>query len=211
MVNLQENYSKTMEKYLRSLKTTDLKPSLLLHSCCGPCSSVALERLADYFNVTLLFYNPNIQPEDEFLKRQSEQQKLINKMSYNINIITPEYNEQEFLEYVKGLESLPEGSFRCQKCFELRLKRTARIAKEVNSNYFTTTLTTSPHKNTQLINQIGLNIAKDYKVEFLCADFKKKDGYKRSIELSKKYELYRQNYCGCLFSLKNVGKKASKV
>ena len=177
---MQENYSKIMEQHLRNLKTTDLKPSLLLHSCCGPCSSVALERLTDYFNVTLLFYNPNIQPKEEFLKRQNEQQKLIAKAGYNINIITPKYNKQEFLEYVTGLESLPERSFRCQKCFELRLKKTAQIAK-------------------------------DYKVEFLCADFKKKDGYKRSIEFSKKYELYRQNYCGCLFSLKNVGKKASKV
>lgn len=208
---MQENYSKIMEQHLRNLKTTDLKPSLLLHSCCGPCSSVALERLTDYFNVTLLFYNPNIQPKEEFLKRQNEQQKLIAKAGYNINIITPKYNEQEFLEYVTGLESLPERSFRCQKCFELRLKKTAQIAKETNSNYFTTTLTTSPHKDAHVINQIGLNIAKDYKVEFLCADFKKKDGYKRSIEFSKKYELYRQNYCGCLFSLKNVGKKASKV
>lgn len=208
---MQENYSKIMEKYLENIKTTDLKPSLLLHSCCGPCSSVALERLTDYFNVTLLFYNPNIQPKEEFLKRQNEQQKLIAKAGYNINIITPKYNEQEFLEYVTGLESLPEGSFRCQKCFELRLKKTAQIAKETNSNYFTTTLTTSPHKDAHVINQIGLNIAKDYKVEFLCADFKKKDGYKRSIELSKKYELYRQNYCGCLFSLKNIGKRASKV
>ena len=208
---MQENYSKIMEQHLRNLKTTDLKPSLLLHSCCGPCSSVALERLTDYFNVTLLFYNPNIQPKEEFLKRQNEQQKLIAKAGYNINIITPKYNKQEFLEYVTGLESLPERSFRCQKCFELRLKKTAQIAKETNSNYFTTTVTTSPHKDAHVINQIGLNIAKDYKVEFLCADFKKKDGYKRSIEFSKKYELYRQNYCGCLFSLKNVGKKASKV
>ena len=199
---MQENYSKIMEEHLESLKIANSKPSLLLHSCCGPCSSVALERLTDYFNVTLLFYNPNIQPKEEFLKRQNEQQKLINRMSYNINVIAPEYNEQEFLEYVKGLESLPEGSFRCQKCFELRLKRTARIAKNINSNYFTTTLTTSPHKDAQIINQIGLNVAKDYNVEFLCADFKKKDGYKRSIELSKRYDLYRQNYCGCLFSLK---------
>lgn len=207
---MQENYSKIMEKHLESLKIANSKPSLLLHSCCGPCSSVVLERLTNYFNVTLLFYNPNIQPKEEFLKRQNEQQKLINRMSYNINVITPEYNEQEFLEYVKGLESLPEGSLRCQKCFELRLKRTARIAKEINSNYFTTTLTTSPHKGAQIINQIGLNVAKDYNVEFLCADFKKKDGYKRSIELSRRYELYRQNYCGCLFSLKNISIK-SKV
>ena len=199
-----------MEKHLESLKIANSKPSLLLHSCCGPCSSVALERLTDYFNVTLLFYNPNIQPKEEFLKRQNEQQKLINRMSYNIKVITPEYNEQEFLEYVKGLELLPEGSFRCQKCFELRLKRTARIAKNINSNYFTTTLTTSPHEDAQIINQIGFNVSKGYNVEFLCTDFKKKDGYKRSIELSKKYDLYRQNYCGCLFSLKNISIK-SKV
>lgn len=200
---MQENYSKIMEKHLESLKITNSKPSLLLHSCCGPCSSIALERLINYFNITLLFYNPNIQPQEEFLKRQIEQQKFIKKAGYNINIITPKYNEQEFLEYVKGLESLPEGGFRCQKCFELRLKKTAKIARKLNSEYFTTTLTTSPHKDAQLINQVGLNTAKDYNVEFLCADFKKKDGYKRSIELSKKYELYRQNYCGCLFSLKS--------
>lgn len=205
---MEENYSKTMEKHLESLKIANSKPSLLLHSCCGPCSSIALERLTNYFNVTLLFYNPNIQPKEEFFKRQSEQQKLINIAGYNINIITPKYNEQEFLEYVKDLESLPEGSFRCQKCFELRLKRTAKIAKDINSNYFTTTLTTSPHKDARVINQIGLNVAKDNDVEFLCADFKKKDGYKRSIELSKKYELYRQNYCGCLFSLKNISIKS---
>ncbi len=194
------NYQKLMEDQISSLEST---PSLLLHSCCGPCSSYVLEVLSQFFNVTVAYYNPNIYPEDEYFKRLSEQRKIIEKMPFKnpVKLMECEYDEQEFLTAAKGYENEREGGARCEKCFLLRMGKTARLAKENGFDFFTTTLSVSPHKNAPLLNRIGEELEKEYGVKFLYADFKKKDGYKRSITLSKEYDLYRQDYCGCRFSL----------
>ena len=193
------NYQKKMEEQISSLSGT---PSLLLHSCCGPCSSYVLEVLTQYFNVTLLYYNPNIYPESEYYKRYDEQKKIIEKMPFihPVKIMECSYDENEFLSAAKGYEDEREGGSRCEKCFILRMKKTAQLAAENGFDFFTTTLSVSPHKNAPLLNKIGEELSREYSVKFLYADFKKKEGYKRSIELSKKYELYRQDYCGCRFS-----------
>lgn len=193
------NYQKKMEEQISSLSGT---PSLLLHSCCGPCSSYVLEVLTQYFNVTLLYYNPNIYPESEYYKRYDEQKKIIEKMPFihPVKIMECSYDENEFLSAAKGYENEREGGSRCEKCFILRMKKTAQLAAENGFDFFTTTLSVSPHKNAPLLNKIGEELSREYSVKFLYADFKKKEGYKRSIELSKKYELYRQDYCGCRFS-----------
>ena len=188
-----------MEEQILSLNGT---PSLLLHSCCGPCSSYVLEVLTQHFNVTLLYYNPNIYPESEYYKRYDEQKKIIEKMPFihPVKIMECSYDENEFLSAAKGYENEREGGSRCEKCFILRMKKTAQLAAENGFDFFTTTLSVSPHKNAPLLNKIGEELSREYSVKFLYADFKKKEGYKRSIELSKKYELYRQDYCGCRFS-----------
>ena len=193
------NYQKKMEEQILSLNGT---PSLLLHSCCGPCSSYVLEVLTQHFNVTLLYYNPNIYPESEYYKRYDEQKKIIEKMPFihPVKIMECSYDENEFLSAAKGYENGREGGSRCEKCFILRMKKTAQLAAENGFDFFTTTLSVSPHKNAPLLNKIGEELSREYSVKFLYADFKKKEGYKRSIELSKKYELYRQDYCGCRFS-----------
>ncbi len=193
------NYQKKMEEQILSLNGT---PSLLLHSCCGPCSSYVLEVLTQHFNVTLLYYNPNIYPESEYYKRYDEQKKIIEKMPFihPVKIMECSYDENEFLSAAKGYENEREGGSRCEKCFILRMKKTAQLAAENGFDFFTTTLSVSPHKNAPLLNKIGEELSREYSVKFLYADFKKKEGYKRSIELSKKYELYRQDYCGCRFS-----------
>lgn len=193
------NYQKKMEEQILSLNGT---PSLLLHSCCGPCSSYVLEVLTQYFNVTLLYYNPNIYPESEYYKRYDEQKKIIEKMPFihPVKIMECSYDENEFLSAAKGYENEREGGSRCEKCFILRMKKTAQLAAENGFDFFTTTLSVSPHKNAPLLNKIGEELSREFSVDFLYADFKKKEGYKRSIELSKKYELYRQDYCGCRFS-----------
>lgn len=193
------NYQKKMEEQILSLSGT---PSLLLHSCCGPCSSYVLEVLTRYFNVTLLYYNPNIYPESEYYKRYAEQKKIIDKMpfAHPVKIMECSYDENEFLSAAKGYENEREGGSRCEKCFILRMKKTAQLAAENGFDFFTTTLSVSPHKNASLLNKIGEELSRKYSVKFLYADFKKKEGYKRSIELSKEYGLYRQDYCGCRFS-----------
>lgn len=193
------NYQKKMEEQILSLNGT---PSLLLHSCCGPCSSYVLEVLTQHFNVTLLYYNPNIYPESEYYKRYDEQKKIIEKMPFihPVKIMECSYDENEFLSAAKGYENEREGGSRCEKCFILRMKKTAQLAAENGFDFFTTTLSVSPHKNAPLLNKIGEELSREFSVDFLYADFKKKEGYKRSIELSKKYELYRQDYCGCRFS-----------
>ncbi len=193
------NYQKKMEEQILSLNGT---PSLLLHSCCGPCSSYVLEVLTQYFNVTLLYYNPNIYPESEYYKRYDEQKKIIEKMPFihPVKIMECSYDENEFLSAARGYENEREGGSRCEKCFILRMKKTAQLAAENGFDFFTTTLSVSPHKNAPLLNKIGEELSREFSVDFLYADFKKKEGYKRSIELSKKYELYRQDYCGCRFS-----------
>lgn len=189
-----------MEEQIQSLSGT---PTLLLQSCCGPCSSYVLEVLAKHFKVTVLYYNPNIYPEEEYQKRLNEQVKIINSMPFEneVRLMPCQYNEQEFLSFIEGYENEREGGARCKECFVLRLEETARLAKENGFDYFTTTLSVSPHKNAALLNEIGKKLESKYGVRFLFADFKKKEGYKRSIQLSKEYDLYRQEYCGCRFSL----------
>ena len=194
------NYQKKMEEQIASLTS---KPTLLLQSCCGPCSSYVLEVLSRHFLVSVIYYNPNIYPEDEYYKRLGEQKKIIENMptENEVKIFECGYDENEFLEFTKGLENEREGGARCTECFVLRLEKTARCAKENGFDFFTTTLSVSPHKNAQLLNEIGASLEEKYGVKYLFADFKKKEGYKRSIELSKQYGLYRQDYCGCRYSL----------
>jgi predicted adenine nucleotide alpha hydrolase (AANH) superfamily ATPase len=187
------------------IKGLTFKPRLLLHSCCGPCSSYCIEALIKYFDITVLWHNPNIQPKSEYDLRLTNQIKLIKEFEKEgkLTLIEIPYDEQEFFSVIKGLEQEKEGGKRCTECFKLRLEQSAKIAKEQNFDYFTTTLTVSPHKNAPLINEIGFNLAEKYGVKFLPSDFKKKNGYKRSIELSKQFDLYRQDYCGCVFSIRD--------
>ena len=175
---------------------------LLLHSCCGPCSTSVIERLKPYFDITILYYNPNIEPVEEYIKRKAEQIKLLKTL--NIKYYEIDYLNEEFKSKITGYESEPENGFRCHLCYELRLEKTAMIAKKEEFDYFGTTLTVSPYKNSKIINEIGMNLAKKYDIKYLISDFKKEEGYKRSIELSKKYNLYRQDYCGCLFGRRKV-------
>ena len=199
---MNENYYLLFEKQIENIKEKKYIPSLLLHSCCAPCSSQVITSLTNYFDITILYYNPNIYPKEEYLKRKKEQIKLINEIN-NINkleIIDCDYDNDIYEQEIKGLENEQEGGSRCYKCFNLRLNKTAQIAKENNYDFFSTTLTISPYKNSKLINIIGKDLEKKYNITWLYSDHKKKDGYKKSIELSKKYNLYRQNYCGCIYS-----------
>lgn len=195
------NYQKELEKLLNKLDKNNIK-SLLLHSCCAPCSSYVLQYLTNYFDITVLYYNPNITDINEYEKRKSEQIRLINEMPkiHDIRIIDTDHEPEEFYNISKGLENCPECGERCLKCYKLRLEKTAQIAKDNAFDYFCTTLTISPLKSSKAINQIGTELSKKYGVDFLPSDFKKKNGFKTSIELSKKYNLYRQNYCGCEYS-----------
>ena len=195
------NYQKEYEKELEKIKKSGAKPSLLLHTCCAPCMSGMIEELYSYFNITLYFYNPNISPESEFDLRLKELYKLTEDLGYkDIEIISPPYNAYEFEEMAKGLEDIAEGGKRCFLCYELRLENTFIYAKENNFDYVTTTLSVSPYKNAGKLNEIGEAFSLKYGVKHLPADFKKKNGYKRSCENSVKYGLYRQNYCGCKYS-----------
>lgn len=199
-----ENYQKVMESILAQLPQDGDKPRLLLHSCCGPCSSYVLECLAAHFRVTVDYYNPNIFPEEEFEKRLSEQRRLLAEMPLPIKpeLIADPYDEAEFLDAVKGLESEPEGGKRCAVCYRLRLEHTANRAAAEGFDFFTTTLTVSPYKHADVLNAIGKELAEEVGVPYLFSDFKKKDGYKRSCTLAAEYGLYRQDYCGCRFSLR---------
>ena len=198
------NYQKELDKLLAQLEKEERVPSLLLHSCCAPCSSYVLEYLGQYFNITVFYYNPNIFPESEYTKRILEQQTLIGQMrvKYPVSFIAGSYDKDRFYEMAKGLEHVKEGGDRCLKCYELRLRESAWIAKSGGFDYFTTTLSISPMKNAARLNEIGLRLQEEYGVNYLISDFKKKNGYKRSIELSKEYGLYRQDYCGCEFSVR---------
>lgn len=193
------NYEKLMEEQILNSKEGS---SLLLHACCAPCSSAVLERLASHFKISILYYNPNITEEKEYQKRLDELRKFISKLNfkYQINIIDSRYEPKEFFKIAKGLEKEKEQGKRCYKCYELRLEETAKVAKEKNFDFFATTLTLSPYKKTSRLNEIGENLSKKYQANYLYSDFKKKNGYKRSIELSKEYNLYRQDYCGCIYS-----------
>lgn len=196
------NYQKELDKVIDKITQEGRVPKLLLHVCCAPCSSYCLEYLSKYFDITVYFYNPNISIADEYNYRLSEEKRLVSLMPFEhpVSVIEGEYLPKDYFYYVKGLENEPEGGKRCEKCFRLRLESSARYAKEHGFDYFTTTLTISPLKNAQLLNSIGVELAEKYGVPWLYSDFKKREGYKRSIVLSKEYDLYRQNYCGCVFS-----------
>ena len=184
-------------------KQTNIK-TILLHSCCAPCSSYVITFLSNYFDITILYYNPNIFPKKEYEKRKQEQIKLIKnlKTKNKLNFFDCDYDNNIYEENIKGFEDAPEGGNRCHICFNLRLEKTAKLAKEYNYDYFCSTLTVSPHKNSKIINEIGENISQKYQIKWLYSDFKKNEGFKQSIELSKKYQLYRQDYCGCIYSKK---------
>ena len=195
---------KNLKSCLHSLRRNRGSPSLLIHSCCAPCSSYVLEYLSEYFKITVFYYNPNIYPESEYTKRIAEQQKLIRDMEfrYPVSFLAGKYDKEKFYEMAAGMEDLKEGGARCMKCYELRLSEAAGQAVAGGFDYFTTTLSISPMKNAQKLNEIGLRVGEEYGVKYLVSDFKKKNGYKRSIELSKEYGLYRQDYCGCEFSMR---------
>ena len=196
---MKENYSVKCENILNNL---DSKKKLLLHSCCGPCSSYVISYLTNYFDITILYYNPNIYPYDEYLKRKQEQIKLINEIdcSNNLDIMDCDYVNDLYEKCIICLSNEPERGNRCMVCYNLRMEKTAKMAKEYNYDYFCTTLSVSPYKNAEWINKIGEKLQNKYNVNWLYSDFKKKDGYKQSILLSKKYNLYRQDYCGCIYS-----------
>lgn len=204
-MNVQKvNYQKELDKLIKQLQNENQVPTLLLHSCCAPCSSYVLEYLSEYFRITVFYYNPNIYPESEYTKRIIEQQKLIKDMHfrYPVSFLAGKYEKEKFYQMAEGMEDLKEGGARCFRCYELRLAETARQASAGGFDYFTTTLSISPLKNAQKLNEIGLRIGGEYGVKYLVSDFKKKNGYKRSVELSKEYGLYRQDYCGCEFSMR---------
>lgn len=195
----RQNWQRKLDKTIEGLEG---RKSLLLHACCAPCSSYVLEYLTEFFDISLLYYNPNIFPESEYLKRVEQVKKLLSEMPLksSVRLVEGRYDPKEFFELSKGLETVPEGGERCFKCYRLRLEEAAREAKKGGFDYFTTTLSISPHKNADKLNEIGEELEGQYGVKYLYADFKKKNGYKRSIELSRVYGLYRQDYCGCVFS-----------
>lgn len=213
-MNAVRNYQKELEKILAQIgdaaETEKPTPTLFLHSCCAPCSSYVLEYLRAFFQITVFYYNPNISMEDEYHKRVLEQKKLIQAYNalltdgkvqgYPIEIMEGDYEPEKFFQMAKGMEKCPEGGERCFACYEMRLRETAKQALAGNFDYFATTLTISPLKNAGKLNEIGEALAREYGINWLPSDFKKKNGYKRSIELSAEYDLYRQNYCGCVYS-----------
>lgn len=196
------NYDLLMEEQIKNIPEGS---ELLLHACCAPCSSAVLERIANHFKVVIFYYNPNISEEEEYQKRVNELKKFICsfKTKYEVSLIEGKYDPERFFEMARGLENEPEKGSRCFKCYKLRLEETAKIADQLGYKYFCTTLTLSPHKNSKWLNEIGEGLDKEYQAAYLYSDFKKKNGYKRSIELSKEYDLYRQDYCGCIYSKKN--------
>ena len=203
------NFQKLLDEEIEKVIRLNKRPKLLIHACCGPCSSYVIEYLNKYFDITIYYYNPNIYPDKEYIRRFDELTKFIvefnTKNDKNINYIEKEYNPKEFYTSIKGLENLGEKSKRCYNCYRLRMKCAAIYAKENNYDYFTTTLSISPHKNAEWINEIGEDLECEIGIKYLYADFKKKNGYKRSLELSKEYDLYRQEYCGCVYSKQERG------
>ncbi len=196
---MKTNYQKMLLELVNNLKTT---PRLLLHSCCGPCSTTCISFLTNYFDITVLYYNPNIEPRAEYEKRKAEQIKFLQNFSgkHEITFLDSDYENDLYHEAIKGLEAEKEGGARCTKCFYFRLHKCAELALAQGYDYFGTTLTVSPHKNSQVINTVGAQISEELGIPFLYSDFKKNAGYQKSILLSKEYDLYRQNYCGCLYS-----------
>lgn len=202
----KRNFQRELDSVLKNISSAESKPVLLLHSCCGPCSSYVLEYLTQYFNIKLYFYNPNIHPEDEYKKRLDAQYKVIKSMQLEntVEIIEGAYNTEMFFSKVHGLESEPEGGERCRQCIKMRMEAAASEAKKLNADYFATTLTVSPHKNAIYINQMGEELEQSQQITYLLSDFKKKNGYKRSIELCRIHNIYRQDYCGCVFSFRDT-------
>lgn len=200
----QRNYQRELDGIIKKQEEEGTVPSLLLHSCCAPCSSYVLEYLSQYFKITAYYYNPNIFPAEEYVKRVKEQRSLIDRMEFKhpVYLVSGTYEPEEFHQVVKGLEKEPEGGARCMKCYEMRLREAAKVAKAGGYDYFTTTLTISPLKSAQKLNEIGEAMGAEYGVKFLPSDFKKREGYKRSTALSEEYGLYRQNYCGCVYSIR---------
>lgn len=196
------NYAKELEQLIQKLQQEGKVPRLLLHACCAPCSSAVLEYLSQYFAITLLYYNPNIAPLEEYQKREAELRRLVSQMKFThpVALLPCQYDGQAFVQAARGLEGEPEGGKRCEVCFRLRLRYAAQEAARLRFDYYTTTLSISPMKNAPLLNQLGEEIGREFGVAHLPSDFKKKDGYKRSVQLSKEYDLYRQDYCGCAFS-----------
>lgn len=200
--NQKINYQKKLDDIINDLKNNNKKPKLLVHSCCAPCSSYVLDYLNEFFNISVLYYNPNISPKEEYDYRKNEQKRFISEKKWinPINFIDCDYENDVFEKAVENLKNEPEGGARCEVCFKLRLEKTAQLAKSLNFDYFVTTLSISPLKNADLLNKIGNSLSEKYGVTYLPSDFKKREGYKKSIAFSKEYNLYRQNYCGCLYS-----------
>lgn len=202
----KQNYQRLLEQTLTKIEADTAAgrsvPTLLLHSCCAPCSSYVLEYLSQYFRITVFYYNPNIYPEEEYRMRVREQQEFIRRFpaKYPISFVEGAYDTERFYEMAKGLEQVPEGGERCFRCYELRLREAGELAREGGFDFFTTTLSISPLKNAEKLNEIGVRIGEEFGVTYLLSDFKKKNGYKRSTELSKEYGMYRQDYCGCVYS-----------
>ena len=198
------NYQKLLDELIQKNEREGVVPALLLHSCCAPCSSYVLEYLSQYFKITVLYYNPNIYPDEEYWKRVKEQQEFIRKFpaKHRISFLEGTFEKERFYDAVRGVEQIPEGGERCFRCYRLRLTEAARQAQKLQMDYFTTTLSISPLKNAQKLNEIGGQLAEEYGVDYLYSDFKKKGGYQRSVELSHQYEMYRQDYCGCVFSMR---------
>lgn len=199
---MRKNYQRELDRIIEEQVKNHQVPTLLLHSCCAPCSSYCLKYLSEFFSITIFYFNPNITDQEEYEKRVEEQKRLIRELpaKHPISFLEGNYDPQAFFEIAKGYEKVPEGGERCYRCYRLRLEETGRIAKEKGFDYFTTTLSISPLKDAQKLNQIGAELEKEYDVSYLYSDFKKKDGYKQSIALSKEYDLYRQDYCGCIYS-----------
>ena len=209
------NYQKELDKLIIKFTEEGQVPSLLLHSCCAPCSSYCIEYLSQFFYVTVFYYNPNIYPDEEYYHRVKEQQRFIKEFptKYPVKFIEGDYDKSSFYEIAKGLEKEPEKGKRCHRCYDLRLRRTAAVAKEKGFDFFSTTLTISPMKDSQVLNEIGASIGKELGVDWLYSDFKKKEGYKRSTEISREYDMYRQDYCGCVYSYneRQLQKQATKM
>lgn len=209
---MRENYSQQLSKLIEKLQKEGRTPHLLLHACCAPCSSHCLEYLSKYFRITVFYYNPNISPKEEYTLRIEEIKRFVQefKSENEITLIEGKYEPERFFQVVKGLEQEPEGGKRCEQCFKLRLSEAAKLAKELNADYYTTTLSISPLKNAELLNRIGKEEGEAVGITHLPSDFKKKGGYARSIELSKEYNLYRQNFCGCVYSLQEAKAREAK-
>lgn len=210
---MKKNYSLLLEQTLADIKKSGQRPKLLLHVCCAPCSSYVLEYLAEFFDITVFFFNPNISPASEYEFRERELERLLTEMplSSSVKIISGRYCPEEFYNMAKGLEELPEGASRCKNCYRMRLSESADIAFKNGFDYFTTTLSISPYKNAEWLNSIGAEEGERFGVKYLFSDFKKKNGYKRSCELSNEYQLYRQDYCGCEFSKRDAEKRKSQL